>query len=271
MTLLTAQAGTVTSPRQAAKLPLWRRWPQAAVRVAAVVLIAAAGAGLWQLADTGLRTPDNIITVAEGQRAQITLSDGTTVWLNSGTTLSYPTAFGRRRRTVELDGEGYFEVTRNERAPFVVRTSKADVEVLGTKFNVDAYTSTDRFETALFEGSVRLHAPGDAAEHAVTLQPDQKALLSGGKFRIVALGDRNAYLWRDGIIYFRDASFDMIMERLSTYFGVEIVVENPQLAKRSYTGKFRQIDGLDYALSVLNREVAFTVVHDKERRRVVIR
>lgn len=115
---------------------------------------------------------DNIITVAEGQRAQLTLSDGTRVWLNSGSTMRYPASFGSDRRTVQLDGEGYFEVSRNEEVPFVVETSKADVEVLGTKFNIEAYASGYRFETALIEGSVHVRS---ASGDSVVLDPHQKS------------------------------------------------------------------------------------------------
>lgn len=245
-----------------------RRWMRRAMQAAAILLAGITGAWLWHTAESRFTDSDNVITVAEGQRARLTLSDGTEVWLNSGSTLRYPTAFGNRQRTVELDGEGYFEVAHNERKPFVVQTLKADVEVLGTKFNLDAYASESRFEAALFEGAIRLYETDGNAN--VVLRPDQKALLTDNGFHIEPLGDRNVYLWRDGIIYFRDASFGEIMEKFEKYFGVEIVVNNPQLRERNYTGKFRQIDGLDYALEVLNRDASFTVFHDKEHRRITI-
>lgn len=252
----------------ARQAPPMRRWVRRAMQAAAVLLAGVAGAWLWQTAGLRFADSDNVITVDEGQRARLTLSDGTEVWLNSGSTLRYPTAFGGRRRAVELDGEGYFEVAHNARKPFVVQTSKADVEVLGTKFNIDAYASGSNFEAALFEGSIRLYEPDGDAD--VVLRPDQKASLTDDGFRVEPLGDRNVYLWRDGIICFRDASFGEIMEKFEKYFGVEIIVNNPQLRERNYTGKFRQIDGLDYALEVLNRDASFMVVHDKEHRRVIV-
>ena len=238
-----------------------------ALRIAAVVALAA-GAGY--LLPHGDRRPAGFhtVTVEAGQRARIALADGSTVCLNAGTTLRYPTDFGPGGRTVELDGEGYFEVARDERSPFVVRTSRADIEVLGTRFNVEAYASEEHFTTALFEGSVRLSTPDGA--HVARLAPDQKAELTDRGFRLTELDDYNPYLWRDGIIYFNDASFDEIMEKFSRYFDVEIIVRNKRVAERKYTGKFRQLDGLDYALRVLDRDASFRVVADREHRRIVI-
>lgn len=239
-----------------------------AMQAAAVLLIAVAGAWIWNAVAPRSDAPDNVITVAEGQRAQLTLSDGTLVWLNSGSTMRYPASFGSDRRTVRLDGEGYFEVSRNEKAPFVVKTSKGDVEVLGTKFNIEAYASGPRFETALIEGRVCVRAAG--GKSSVVLDPHQKAVLTEQGFEVIGFSDLNPYLWRNGIIYFRDASFGEIIGKLAQYFNVEIIIRNEELLKRSYTGKFRQVDGLDYALEVLQRDVSFSVQRDEENRRLTI-
>ena len=158
--------------------------------------------------------------------------------------------------------------SRNEKVPFVVETSKADVEVLGTKFNIEAYASGTRFETALIEGCVRVRSVN--GENSVVLDPHQKAVLTEQGFKVTEFSDLNPYLWRNGIIYFRDASFDEIIGKLAQYFNVEIIIRNEELLKRNYTGKFRQVDGLDYALEVLQRDVSFTVQHDEENRRLTI-
>lgn len=245
-----------------------RLWARYVAQAAAVVLIAVGGAWVWSLVAPRPDVQDNVLTVAEGQRARLILSDGTLVWLNSGSTMRYPASFGSDRRKVRLDGEGYFEVSRNEKAPFVVETSRADIEVLGTKFNVEAYASGLRFETALIEGSVCVRSVD--GEESVMLKPHQKAVLTEHGIEVVGFSDLNPYLWRDGIIYFRDASFGEIVGRLGQYFNVGIVVCNEELLKRKYTGKFRQIDGLDYALEVLQRDVSFTVQRDTENRRLTI-
>lgn len=98
------------------------------------------------------------VTVPAGQRAQITLADGTKVWLNSESTLSYRSDFGRRDRDVELDGEAYFEVAKNKEIPFYVNTETNQVRVVGTHFNVCAYKGSNEFETTLVEGIVDIYA-----------------------------------------------------------------------------------------------------------------
>ena len=96
------------------------------------------------------------VIVPAGQRAELLLADGTKVWLNSRSKLKFPDRFQKDARKVELDGEGYFEVTHQEEAPFTVHTSKYDVKVLGTEFNVKAYKDKEQFETSLLKGSVEV-------------------------------------------------------------------------------------------------------------------
>ena len=87
------------------------------------------------------------ITVPAGQRINITLADGTNVWLNARTTIQYPITFNEKERLVKLDGEAYFDVTKDKSKPFIVQTNNYNVEVLGTKFDVDSYSETEIFET----------------------------------------------------------------------------------------------------------------------------
>ena len=101
------------------------------------------------------------ITVPAGQRVNLDLPDGSNVWLNAGTKMQYPVSFMTGKREVILDGEAYFEVVHNEKSPFVVHTSTLDVEVLGTKFNVEAYSARKIFETSLMEGKVKVKLPHD--------------------------------------------------------------------------------------------------------------
>lgn len=100
----------------------------------------------------------NTVTVPQGQRVHLTLSDGTKVWLNAKTKMEYPQSFKvSDQRIVKVDGEAYFEVSKNKEKPFIVKTTKGDVEVLGTKFYISAYATTDVFETSLIEGKVKVH------------------------------------------------------------------------------------------------------------------
>lgn len=117
------------------------------------------------------------VTVPAGQRAQITLADGTKVWLNAQSTLTYSHDFGRNKRNVELDGGAYFEVAKNKEIPFYVNTETNQVRVVETHFNVCAYRGSNEFTTTLLEGIVDIYAKG--SEHSLTRLGGTRFLFSG--------------------------------------------------------------------------------------------
>lgn len=199
------------------------------------------------------------ISVPRGQRVDITLSDGTRVWLNSLTQISYDPSFGGDKRIVRLDGEAYFEVKRNEQKPFIVQTSKGDIEVLGTKFNVEAYASSSKLVTSLMEGSVKL----TAGTRTAVLVPLQKALLVDNEIRLSAITNLDDYAWREGLISFTNATFGELMEKFEKYYGYKIVVENEKVKQLRRSGKFRLSDGINYALDVLKKDMKFSYTRDK--------
>ena len=126
-----------------------------ALRYAAVAAIAIIGTWFAFMQYSGLEdTASTLIDVPKGQRVYITLADGTEAWLSPRTKVRVPNQFNKKNRVVELDGEGYFSVAKDARHPFIVQTKKYDVKVLGTRFNVFAYSESPRFETDLVEGSV---------------------------------------------------------------------------------------------------------------------
>lgn len=131
------------------------RW---SARIAAAVIVAVSCGFLINEYQYDKLAQLQTVTVPAGQRAQITLADGTKVWLNSESTLSYRSDFGRRDRDVELDGEAYFEVAKNKEIPFYVNTETNQVRVVGTHFNVCAYKGSNEFETTLVEGIVDIYA-----------------------------------------------------------------------------------------------------------------
>ena len=137
------------------KLSLVPTWVKEVSRYAAVLLIFVGGS--WMYGDHEDRISSSLmhkISVPAGQRVNITLSDGTKVMLNSMSELKYPSNFSDNSRVVELDGEAYFDVKKSESSPFIVKTQFCGVEVLGTVFNVDAYSDNNEFKTSLIEGSV---------------------------------------------------------------------------------------------------------------------
>lgn len=210
------------------------------------------------------------ITVPAGQRINLTLPDGTNVWLNARTTIQYPVAFNKKERHIKLDGQAYFDVTPNKDVPFIVQTDKGMVEVLGTKFDVMSYAGTDQFETALMEGSVKVNLFSDPNE-AIILTPDTKAYLENGKLCRSALEDMNTYRWKEGLISFVNSPFADIMKEFEKSYGIEIVIQNQKVLEYSYTGKFRITDGVDYALRVLQKDIRFVYERDTENHIIYIK
>ena len=204
-----------------------------------------------------------VASAAHGQVREMLLPDGTKVWLNQSSVLKYPRAFEGKERHVYLDGEAYFEVARNEKCPFVVRTHAMDIEVLGTKFNVEAYSARKIFETSLMEGRVKVKLPHDE-KNSVILAPNQKTTLIDGRLVVSKIDDYNVYRWKEGLYCFRNKPFADIIKDLEKYYDLKIQMDKKEIAKVALTGKFRISDGLDYALRVLQNDVAFIYQRNRD-------
>ena len=240
--------------------------------VVACILLLAGAASLFLGSRTLLDDRMQQVIVPAGQRVELVLADGTKVWLNSRSRFEYPASFGRKSRHVTLSGEGYFEVTHNRRKPFVVHTDDYDVRVLGTKFNVYAYGSDPRhFETALMEGSVEVASRVDASRRLV-LRPNETAVTGAdGSLVRAPLTDWGRYRWTEGLICLNDIPFGELLNRFGDYYDIRIILKNPRLYDIQCTGKFRQSDGIDYSLRVLQRFIDFRFEHDEERHTIEIR
>ena len=244
-------------------------WRYAAI---IAVILAVGCFSYWQ---GGVNVKDTFADISVeaplGSRTKLYLPDGTLVWLNAGSRMTYSQGFGVDNRMIELEGEGYFEVRRNEKLPFFVKTKDLQLQVLGTKFNVEGYSDKDDFEVTLMEGSVRV-ASRIGLGDTLMLKPDSKACLQkDGRLKVIPVDDYNPYRWKEGLICFRNESFLSIMNDLEKYFGVSIVVENKNVLKYYFTGKFRQADGIDYALRVLQRDIRFKYERDDENQIIYIR
>ena len=238
----------------------WRRIAAALSGVAAIVLLTIY-VTTYFLQQSFRDETMNTVIVPQGQRVSLTLADGTKVWLNAKTKMEYPQSFKAfDERIVKVDGEAYFEVSKNKNRPFIVKTSKGDIEVLGTKFYVSAYATTDIFETSLIEGRVKVHT----AYEDMTLYPRDKAVLQNGILTRKHIDDMDIYRWRDGLYCFKNLSFEDVLKQFEIYYDVRFVKENPQMANPKLNGKFRLIDGVDYALRVLQREDGFSFRRDEE-------
>ena len=201
----------------------------------------------------------NKIVVPPGQRANLTLSDGTNFWLNACSEMTYPASFSEDIRRVSLKGEAYFDVSKDVEHPFVVQTKKCDIKVLGTEFNVrvNEAESDCEFSAALLEGSIELTnkmEPGPS----IRLAPMQKAEWTGGKMVVESIRNLDDYRWKEGLICFEDIRFADLMKRFEKTYDIRIVIQNKSLYDYKCSGKCRVSDGVDFILQVLQRSTRFT-------------
>ncbi len=239
-----------------------------ALKIAAVFAFALIGTYYWQKfqpAEDVLQT----IHVPAGQRAELVLSDGTKVWLNSRSTLTFPGEFNGDMRSVKLDGEGYFAVARNTEHPFMVETDKYNVKALGTEFNVIAYSTEETWKTALLEGCVEI-LPPHYTNGGIRLEPNTMLSLQDGKLLKRGITEPDYFLWREGLLCFNNISVGEMMKKLELYYGVKIVVNNTQIVKNHYTGKFRSKDGVEHVLKVLKLSNRFNYTKDDESNIITI-
>ena len=163
--------------------------------------------------------------VPKGQKSSVVLPDGTRVYLNSGSILRYDNFFGKKYRTLELAGEAYFEVTRNEKMPFIIKTEDLEVEVLGTKFNVLAYPEDDVVETTVTEGEVsvtEIHG-----RSSVNLKANQKATFHKSS-QLLLMNEVNTDLytsWKEDFLSFDNSNFADVIKKLERWYDVDIQVE----------------------------------------------
>lgn len=246
----------------------WRRTAYQLMKIAAIWIFGFLGA--WLLSEHAPQTSHTqTIHVPAGQRAELTLSDGTKVWLNSRSTLTFPDHFEAHARQVTLDGEGYFTVARDTKAPFTVQTEKYAIRVLGTEFNVKAYRDSPLFETALLKGSVEISASGHDA--ALRLKPDEIASTRNGRLVTSRIPDYAYFKWKEGIFCFENETIENLIEKMQLYYDVKIEVRQPSLLPHRYSGKFRIKDGIEHVLKVLQLKHKFTYTKDESLNLIVIK
>ena len=229
--------------------------------IALVLIISTVFATLFFTENSTRNTAFNTLYVPAGQRAQITLQDGTTVWLNAKSTLRYPSRFAGKERKVTLTGEAYFDVAKNRRRPFIVSTHNIQLKVLGTQFNVSDYPQTNSSKVSLLEGLVQINRENGGN---VVLKPGEEATINRGNITVSEIANPNYFLWKDGIYCFDNESLLEILQKLQLYYDVTIKVEDPEIFNVRYTGKFRQSDGIDEILHIIRKIHHFDIKKDLE-------
>jgi len=177
----------------------------------------------------------NTINVPYGERSQITLYEGTKVWLNSGTKFRYPVSFSKETRDVFIEGEAYFDVAKDAKHPFVVRAGQLKIQVLGTRFNVCAYANDDEFTTTLDEGSV--NAINMTNGRNVILNPGEQVILNRETNGLNSLHVNSQLYtsWKENLLKYENAPFDEVIKKMERWYDVKIIVDPAINTKERYT------------------------------------
>lgn len=218
---------------------------------AAIALFLAVGNGWYQARQTrlDLESLNTTINVPIGQRIEVTLQDGTRVCLNAGSSLEFPNVFSKHDRKVRLSGEAMFDVMPDADCPFVVETYGYDVEVFGTRFNVEADAASAEFSTALLQGSVKV--TDRASGTGFFLVPGEKAELVHGRLRRSPITNSDEYLWTEGIISLQCDSFTELLKRMEKAYDVHFIIQFDKEPVVRCRGKIRVSDGIEHALEIL--------------------
>lgn len=199
----------------------------------------------------------NTVSTPKGGQYQVTLPDGTKVWLNAASSLKFPASFAAmNRRRVELTGEAYFEVAKSKSVPFIVTSPTQAVEVLGTHFNVNAYADEPYVKTTLLEGSVRVRQ----GSQSQLIQPDQQALTRSNAAIIVSPVDAiDQVAWKNGLFSFKDADIHAVMRQISRWYNMEVSYDT-NLPATTFTGKIYRNGNLGKVLeSIAYMGLDFTI------------
>jgi len=209
-------------------------------RIAAILIIAVVtGFSLAYLMLEIYKPNANVVWfethVPRGEKAQLLLPDGSRVWVNSDSNISYPSNFMEGNREVKLNGEAYFEVEKFEHKSFTVKTNDYDINVLGTKFNVMAYPDFNRTETSLIEGKIEIKK----GEQNIPVAPGETFTFSNKQFSVIKNNTRLTSRWKNNIFDFDQITFKEMVIRLERWYDVDIEIENPELNNVIYSGIFK--------------------------------
>lgn len=194
--------------------------------------------------DVKLNTP-------RGGTYRVVLPDGTQVWLNAATSLTFPVQFSQNERRVLLNGEAYFEVTRDQQHPFIVETNKQEVKVLGTHFNITGYADDGTTKTTLLEGSVHIMNFADIDRRNVILKPGQQSVITGKALTVFEVDTEEAVAWKNGTFLFTGQRLEEIMKQVERWYDVEVVYEDKGLKQQAFRGTISRFKNISQLLEVL--------------------
>lgn len=238
-------------------------WKKIATIAALVFLTAAIQIGLSQLKSSAEKESYFTCEAPYGEKSKIILSDGTTVWLNAGSTLTYSDNYNSSDRKVILDGEGYFEVTRKEGMPFIVQTKVYDVVVKGTKFNVSAYADDAYVATTLLEGTILLDYQGKKL--AVSPGESIRFDLESGIFVRSKTHASHSKAWAENRMEFDNIPLKELLPRLARQYNVSIHLLSEELGEKTYCISLRNSETIGEVMTALQQIIPLKIERkDKE-------
>jgi len=266
---------------------------------AACIIVLAGGAGIWWAGRPHASVSDhghnNVVATKNGSHSKVTLPDGTEVWLNAGSNLTYDESFGKEARELHLVGEAYFDVTKDAAHPFVIHTRTMDIKVLGTVFNVRAYPDEPTTEASLIKGAIEISLPGRPSDR-ILLRPDEKIAvrnddpgLAAGKDSVkggsgahagtaitlskVAYepGDSTSIeaSWVKNKLVFRNKPFEELTKDLERWYNVSFIIKDKDLPLKRFTATFYN-ESIQEALNKLQVSYSFHYRYDKKTNTIII-
>ena len=201
---------------------------------------------------------ENQLIVPRGGEYRITLSDGTRVWLNAASVLTFPPVFAGNERKVRLVGEAFFEVTPDTARPFIVATARMDIKVLGTSFNVSVYEDEETVHTTLVKGSVEVQP---VQQEAIMLKPGEQACLAGNRMTAKAVNTSQFTSWIDGKFMFCNTALEEISKQISRWYDVDIFFSSEQVKTICFTGAILRFEPLEELIRMIENtsNVRFSV------------
>ena len=212
----------------------------------------------------------NTLIVPYGKRSSIVLSDGSKIWLNSGSKLVFPAKFLGNGREVYLEGEAIFEVFHDKKRPFKVKLGQQDIEVLGTVFNVSNYVDDESITTVLKSGSVKINRNTDLKSNrsnSIVITPGTKAAFhkENNRLETKEVEVEKYFSWRDGVFIFKNDSMQSIMKKIARYYNIEIIINNKELAQTTFSGYLDVKDNVQNVMKTIKQTTKFDyVLNDKQ-------
>lgn len=213
---------------------------------------------VYQLLNEGLSSSKmeyNTIATPRGGKYQLALADGSKVWLNSASSIRFPTTFSGKNRKVEITGEAYFEISHNKTKPFIVQVNDTEVEVLGTHFNINSYEDESTLKTTLLEGSIKVNH----GNKSILLTPGEEASVRKASHEITVksgINVKEAIAWKSGYFQFNNADVETIMRQLARWYDLKIVYES-EIPLIKFKGKIQRDLNLSEILEFLKNDIHF--------------